>query len=373
VADKRFNKSQIIIFLALVVFASSLWIGRNFVGGIFSDSYAAGDTSKKKKKRSKRAVPVIVKPISFACNTIRIEAIGTARAKKFVTLFSQAAGEITSLKLNAGDQVKKGQVILELDSKNAKLKKRLTETRLVEVKRLLKRSNQLRNQRVNSKANVQDALTVVERAELELAQAREELDERTIRAPFDGIVGIPKVEEGDRVTPAMPIITIDNRKTLIVEFEIAERYLSMLSMGQKVMAQTPSSPDRDIEGKIESLDSRVDPVSRSISVRAAFANLNDSLRPGVSFFVNLSLPGKEYPQVPQLALQWESGKSFVWRVTKKRAEKVIVRAINRLSTTVLVAGDLSVGDLVVVEGVHRLRPGRKVKFKRLKTSQKKQK
>ncbi|MGY8991915.1 MAG: hypothetical protein ACKVHL_10040, partial [Rhodospirillales bacterium] len=74
-ADKRFNKSQIIIFLALVVFASSLWIGRNFVGGIFSDSYAAGDTSKKKKKRSKRAVPVIVKPISFACNTIRIEAI----------------------------------------------------------------------------------------------------------------------------------------------------------------------------------------------------------------------------------------------------------------------------------------------------------
>jgi membrane fusion protein (multidrug efflux system) len=373
VADKRFNKTQIIIFLALVVFATSLWIGRNFVGGIFSDSYAASKTSKKKKKRLKRAVPVIVKPVAFARNAIRIEAIGTARAKKFVTLFPETAGEIMSFKLNAGDHVKKGQVILELDPKNAKLTKRMAETRLVEAKRLLSRSKQLRNQRVNSKANVQDALSVVERAEVELAQAREALVDRTIRAPFDGIVGIPKAEEGERVTPAMPIITIDNRKTLVVEFEIAERYLSTLSIGQKVSAKTPSSPDKDIEGTIESLDSRVDPISRSIRVRAAFANLNDTLRPGASFFVNLSLPGKKYPQVPQLALQWESGKSFVWRVKKRKAQKVLVRAINRLSTTVLVEGELSAGDLVVVEGVHRLRPGRKVIYKHLKTNQKKQK
>lgn len=369
-SDKRFSKSQIFFFVLMLAVATGLWFGRYTVGGFFSDSYAAGKSSKKKSKRSKKGVPVIVKPVVLARNAIRVESIGTARAKKFVTLFSKTAGEIISFKLNSGNRVKKGQVILELDPKIARLNKRMAETKLIEAKRLLSRSKQLRNQRVNSKANVQDALSVVERAEVELAQAREALVDRKIRAPFDGIVGIPKVEEGDRVTSAMPIITIDNRKTLVVEFEIAERYLSMLSIGKKLTARTPSSPDKMIEGTIESLDSRVDPSSRSIRVRAAFQNINDSLRPGISFFISLHFPGKEYPRVPQLALQWESGKSYVWRVKQRKVEKVFVRAINRLSTTVLVDGELSPGDLVVVEGVHRLRPGRRVKYKRPKTSMK---
>ena len=366
--DKRFSKSQILIFLVLFVAATSLWFGRMHIGDFFSDSHAAGKPSNKKSKGSKkRSVPVIVKPVVLARNEIRIEAIGTARAKQFVTLYPKASGEIMAFNVKAGDRVKRGQVILKLESKNSRLAKQLAETRVTEVKRLLKRSKQLRSNRVNSNANVQDAQSVMERAELELAQARESLIDRTMRAPFDGIVGIPSVERGDRVTPATKIITIDNRKTLVVEFEIAERYLSQLKIGQKITAKTPTKQDRIIDGVIEHLDSRVDPVSRSIRVRAAFANTDDALRPGVSFFVTMNLIGKEYPSVPQLALQWESGKSYVWRVTKGKVHKVIVRSVNRLSTSILVDGELSPGDLVVVEGVQRLRQGRKVKFKKPKT------
>ena len=121
------------------------------------------------------------------------------------------------------------------------------------------------------------------------------------------------------------------------------------------------------------LNSRVDPESRSIRVRAAFPNADDTLRPGVSFFIHMALPGKEYPSVPQLALQWESGKSFIWRIVDQKAEKVIVRSINRLRTRILVDGKLSPGDLVVVEGVQRLRDGRKVIFTKPQTSLKSEK
>ncbi|MEQ8194204.1 MAG: efflux RND transporter periplasmic adaptor subunit [Rhodospirillales bacterium] len=354
---KRFGKTQTLIFTALAAAAVALWAGHGYVSDLFAKSYAS---DKSGKKKSKNGVPVIVKPVTKTVNKIRVEAIGTARAKQFVTMYPEASGEIVDFKVEAGQRVKKGQVILELDSETAKLAKRLAETRLTEAKRLLSRSQQLRSSRVNSLANVQDAQTVYERAELELAQARDALTHRVLRAPFAGVVGIPKVENGDRVTPATPIITIDNRETILVEFDIAEKYLSRLRAGQPVSAVTPTFQERMIEGKIDKIDSRVDPVSRSIRVRAAFPNAEDLLRPGISFFVTLLLSGREVFSVPQLAVQWEGGKSYVWRIVKGKAEKVIVRSVNRLSDTILVAGELSAGDQVVVEGVQRLRPGRQV-------------
>ena len=246
-------------------------------------------------------------------------------------------------------------------------------SKLLEAKRLLGRSEMLRRSRVKSTANVQDAQTFHERAQLELRQAEEALADRTLRAPFAGVVGIPKVENGDRVTDTTHIINIDNRETLLVEFDVAERYLARLKVGQKVTANIPSYPDRIFTGAIRRLDSRVEPLSRTIRVRATFPNKDDLLRPGMSFFVELVLAGAEYTVVPQLALQWDSGTSYVWKVKKRKAKKVAVRSVKRLDNRILVDGKLEVGDLVVVEGVQRLREGRKVSFGETKKKKSKQK
>jgi RND family efflux transporter MFP subunit len=363
---KRFSKIQIIAFALMFAGALGLWFEREYVSQLFAQSYDDGK-SKKNKKKKKRKVPVIVKYVKQQTDVVRIAAIGTARAKRFVTIYPQASGEIIDFMVVAGERVKNKQPILKLESRKARIANRLAEKKLKEARRLLTRSKRLRSSRVNSLANVEDAETVYERAQLELEQTREALNDRTIEAPFAGIVGIPKVEKGDRITPATEIITIDNRDTLIVEFEVAERYLSRLKIGHPVHAVTPTFPDKTIKGTIENLDSRVDPVSRTIRIRAAFSNKDDSLLPGVSFFIKLDLPGKMFPMVPQLALQWGEGKSFVWRVTeKKKVEKVIVRLVNRLNNTILIDGDIAPGDLVVVEGVQRLREGRRVVFKKPK-------
>jgi multidrug efflux pump subunit AcrA (membrane-fusion protein) len=99
-----------------------------------------------------------------------------------------------------------------------------------------------------------------------------------------------------------------------------------------------------------------------VMVRAVIPNPDDLLRPGMSFAVKVLIPGEDYATVPELALQWEKGESFVWRVRDGAAEKLTVRSVKRLNQIVLVDGDIRQGDLVVVEGVQRLRPGREVSY-----------
>lgn len=120
---------------------------------------------------------------------------------------------------------------------------------------------------------------------------------------------------------------------------------------------TPSFGQRTFVGKIDQIDSRVDRTSRSVMARAVLPNPDDRLRPGMSFAVEIILPGKTFPVVPELALLWGKGESYVWRINNGRAEKIGVRIVKRLNSAILVDGKISNGDLVVVEGVQRLRPG----------------
>lgn len=306
------------------------------------------------------AVPVLVEAAGEAADTVTIEAIGTARAIRSVMLFPEVDGEVMNLPVQSGQRVESGEVLMKLGDRSAALSVRVAETRVREARSALARADKLRQTNVRSPANVEDAEVVLERSLLELEQAREALADRTMRAPFGGIVGIPKVEKGNRVTSSTEIVSLDDRSTLLVEFEVAERYLSRLSLGMALDARTPTFPDRRIEGAVDEIDSRVDPVSRTVLIRAAFPNADDVLRPGMSFFVTLRLPGPVMPTVPELALQWRDGKSFVWTIEEGSARRVDVIARRRLNDAVLVEGDIRPGDLVVVEGVQRLRNGRQV-------------
>ncbi len=306
------------------------------------------------------AVPVIVEAVGEARDEILIEAIGTARALRSVTLFPDAEGEVVEVPVTAGEAVTAGQVIMRLDEQDARLAVAVAQTRVAEAESALARANQLRRANVLALANVRDAEIVVERSKLELRQAEETLTDMTLTAPFAGFVGIAKVEAGDRVTRDSEIITLDDRSILWVEFELAERYLARLTLGMAIAARTPTFPGRAIEGRIEKVDSRVDPISRTVLVRAAFPNEGDILRPGMSFFVALELPGPYMPAIPELALQWEAGESYIWRITGGHAERVDVVIRRRLDNRVLIEGAIRPGEMVVVEGVQRLRPDRPV-------------
>ncbi len=351
-----------LIFLSASILASVfLWQYKDHLSDVFARIAPTGEQEPIKSKRSQE-LPVVVKRVSSAANNEIIEALGTGRAKKFITLYPETNGEITKFNVETGTKVQQGDILLELDPKTAELAKRVAETKLIESERLMVRAKELRKKNINSAANVDDAQNLMKRAEIELRQAEEALRDRRVIAPFNGIIGIPKVEAGDRVTTTTALMTLDDRSEIIVEFRVPELFLSRVKAGDKIYARTPNYEQKTFTGIIDQIDSRIDPQNRSVTVRAVLDNKEDLLRPGMSFTTEVRLKGKTYPLVPELALLWSKGKSHVWKVSKGQAEKIPVRIVRRLNSTIIIDGKLSKGDLVVVEGVQRLREGSKVSF-----------
>ncbi len=353
---------QIAVFAGLLVASSALWAGRDHVVAMLHELTVTADGDRAGREREERTALVIAADVDERENRLKLTAVGTVRARRSVMIYPEVAGDVTAFHTQAGQRISKGQKILELDARKAQLAVDVAETRLQDAKRLLERAETLENRNVGSLAKVDDAAMAVRRAELERDQAREILGDHTIVAPFDGVVGIGNIEVGDRVEPTTALVSLDERFELLVEFPLPEEFFSRVTSGQPISGQTPSFPNRTFTGHIERIDSRIDPVSRSVKVRAAFENGEDLLRPGMSFTITLDLPGKTYPSVPELALQWDQGENFVWRITEGKAEKVAVKLVTRDSGHILVDGDLNAGERIVVEGVQRLRSGTKVRL-----------
>jgi RND family efflux transporter MFP subunit len=308
------------------------------------------------------AVPVIVEQAGSAQAVDIIRAVGTGRAERSVTLYPKQSGIITSVELTAGQPVEQGRELVRLDDSQEKLAVSLAEAKFSEAQRNLERSTSLLNRDAVSQVTVDTAKTALETTRLELEQVKQSLADRTIRAPFAGVVGIPSIEEGDFVTQSTPLITLDDRDTIILEFDVAELFLGRLKQGLEVEATNGGFRDRIFKGAIASIDSRLEATTRSVRVRAELPNSDDLLRAGMSFVVTVRLEGEEYPTIDELALRWEREGAYVWRIADSKADKVRVEVIKRLEGRVFVAGDLKEGELIAVEGTQRLRPGREVTF-----------
>lgn len=362
-------RSQFLTLLLLLGLGAGLWLARNEIGNAFASlqkttSTETGNEGAKKSARKGRAAPVIVALVSSRRNDETVAAIGTARALKFVTLYADAEGEIIEVPIRPGQHVTKSEPLLKLTTRRAQLAVDLAKKALEDAVQKLKRVRYLLEKNVNSGASVEDATIAVDRAELEVKQAEENLRDRTLEAPFDGFVGIPKVEPGDRVSPTTPVVTLDDRSELLVEFEVAEKFLARIKVGDHVVATTPSYSRRNFSGHLGFIDTRINPTSRTVTVRAIIPNDHDLLRPGMSFAIELDLQGETYPAVPELSLQWSEGHSYVWRVEGDKVRKVVVETVRRMNSIILVDGPISSGDLIVVEGVQRLRDGTEVTYEK---------
>lgn len=213
-------------------------------------------------------------------------------------------------------------------------------------------------------SEVDEAQANFEAAQLELEQAELSFQERQVIALFDGIVGIPQIDPGDRVTPDMFITGLDNREILHIDFEVPESLTSALVNAQKnqqpIVATTPSYPGRKFMGTITAQESRVNSATRTLTARASIRNDDELLKPGMSFKTLWKIPGDSYATTPEISLQWSREGSYVWIIRDSLAKKVMARVIARKAGQVLLEGEIEEGELVVVEGVQRLRPDAKV-------------
>jgi RND family efflux transporter MFP subunit len=305
------------------------------------------------------AVPVVVESVQLEPSRRRVEAVGTARALRSVSLFPEAAGEVVAVNFRPGDRVEEGAVLLALDSQDEELALELAELRLADARRMLERYSTA-NDSVRltvPETTIDTARTTLESARIERDRARIALDRRFVRAPFAGFVGITDVDAGDRVDPATALTTIDDRSVLLVSFPVPEAFVGRVEEGDSLGVEVWSAERTRATGTVVDLGSRVDPLSRAFTARAEVDNRADRLRPGMSFRVQLELSGAVFPAVPEVALQWGAEGAHLWVVEDERVRRVPARLIQRRQGRVLVDAELPPGALVVSEGVQSMREG----------------
>jgi membrane fusion protein (multidrug efflux system) len=163
------------------------------------------------------------------------------------------------------------------------------------------------------------------------------------------------------VTPGTPIATLDDISVIKLDFSVPERFLAVLSRGQEIAARSETWPGREFTGKVASVDSRVDPVTRSVTVRAEVPNPEALLRPGMLLSVRLYQAARETIVVPEIAVLQVGTEAFVYRVSKDQtAERVKVELGSRRRGEVEVVAGLGAGDTIVTEGAVKLRDGARV-------------
>jgi RND family efflux transporter MFP subunit len=349
-------RSQVSVTLVLAVVLAGGWL---LFGGKTEGARPGGHG---RASSSSAATLVLVEPVRFAVDTVVVRAIGTGEALKSASLYPSVAGEVVEVAFRAEQRVKKGAVLLRLDDKHQRLAVRLAKVAEKEARRQLKRLERLIPSGAASVSRLETAQADLESAGLRLDQALAALRDRTVYAPFDGIIGLTDVEKGDRVSETTLIATLDDRSAILVEFNLPEEYAGRIKTGTPVSLRPWNALSRDLAGVIKTSDSRIDPVTRSLRVKARLVEADESIRPGTSFQVRLDFTGRRYPRVREIAVLWSRDGASVWRITDGRAERVFVKIIRRDRGMILVDGPLRAGDAIVVEGVQSLRPGKSVKI-----------
>ena len=179
----------------------------------------------------------------------------------------------------------------------------LAEVALKEATRQMKRLERL-VPGAASVARLQEPQTNQASARLRLAQARAALRDRTIYAPFDGVIGMTDIEHGDRVSEQTTIATLDDRSSILVDFRLPEEYASRIALGDKIIVRTWTGRDTELIGNVAMLGSRIDAVTRTLRVKAAIPNIDDTIRPGTSFEVMLAFTGRSYASISEVAVLW---------------------------------------------------------------------
>ena len=355
------RKSTLLIAgVALIVVAASAYIfAKDDITALIAPD--AQPASAGQRGGGERSLPVIAEYASLMDEKTVVEAVGTGKSALGVSIYPAVSGEVADVLVRAGDKVTKGQVLVILDSDRERLARDLSAVQARDAEQLLARYEKARPLGAVAESEVDSARTALAEARIALDQAEVNLADRTILAPFDGIVGIPQVEAGDRVDSSTAIVTLDNIDSILVDFEVAETRFDNVRPGQSVRVETWSLPGEEFTGVVESIGSRIDPESRTFAVRARVPNPNSRLLAGMSFAVYVDIEGKQYPAVAEISVLWGDEGTYVWRIDDEdKVSRVPVRVVKRTNGRILLDGGIAEGDLVVVEGVLRVRPGRTV-------------
>lgn len=307
--------------------------------------------------------PVVVAPVAMEEFPLIIEALGTAVANESVTITAQEADVVKSIYFEDGETVQKGKLLLELNNEEELARLNELNVNIAEAKRQLSRIRGLAKESAASEQLLDEQKARVDALESQQDVIEAQLRELQIFAPFSGTLGIREVSIGSLVRPGEVITTLDDLSRVKVDFSVSESHLASLAVGQSVFAKSVAYPGQEFEGKITSIDSRIDPITRSVQIRAQIPNEKNLLRPGLLLQINLQKRVLDTLVIPEAALIPEGNTQSVYVVnSENKAIKTRVTVGQRRPGLVEILEGLEAGQKVVVEGTLKMRPNASVKI-----------
>lgn len=298
----------------------------------------------------------------------QIEAVGSVRAVNGANLSAQVAGTVSAVHFQSGADVKKGDLLLELESADdvAHLEALKATAAMAQLTydrdRTLVKTNAVSQQTADTdESNLKNAKALV-------AQQQALVDYKFVRAPFTGRLGIRQVDLGQYLAAGTAIVTLQQLDPIYVDFYAPQQSIAQLKVGQAATAKVDTYPDRHFEGKILAINSLVDAATRNVLVRAEFANKDGFLLPGMFATVDIDTGApQKYVTLPQTAVAYNSYGDIVYLVEDKGKDangKPQLVAQQTFVTTGATRGDqvaivkgVKDGDTVVTAGQVKLRNG----------------
>ena len=305
-----------------------------------------------------QAVAVVTEQVATHQVSQSLSLIGKLQAEQSVIISSEVSGKVDSIAIKANQEVKKGQLLIQLNDDKAKAAVSEAKAYLKDEQRKLKEFERLvsRNAITQTEIDAQKASVEIAQARLDAANAN--LKDLHIEAPFSGTVGFVDFSLGKMVSAGTELITLDNLAIMQLDILVPERYLSMIHKDMQVTAKSNAWPDKTFEGKVVGVDSRINSETLNLRVRIHFANQDRQLKPGMLLSAKLDFPAIEAPIIPVQALEYSGTKRYVYVVDQEnKAQRTEVWLGARIENQVVIDKGLQIGDKIVVQGIVNMRNG----------------
>lgn len=314
-------------------------------------------------KPAMRGVAVEVGQVKSSTVLEEIAAVGTLQANEYVVIAPEVDGRIASIPFEEGMPVKAGEPLVLLDDAILRGELAQAQANLTLAQANFERADTLYQQRSGTLRARDETLAALQSARASAELARTRLEKATIRAPFDGVLGLRSVGPGGYVNRGEALVTLQSLDPLKVDFRVPETSLTAIRVGQTVTVAVDALSGRSFTGEIYAADPQVDVNGRAIRLRARIPNSDQELRPGLFARVSVAVAKRhDAPVVAEGAIVPQGDRRFVYRVANGRASLVEVKLGQRRAGEVEVLDGLSAGDTVVTAGQQRLRDGAAVEI-----------
>ena len=311
----------------------------------------------------KEVTGVIVASARMAEFADRIEALGTTRANETVRLSTTVTGKIREINFDDGQEVAAGDVLVVFDTAEEEAQLKAAQAVLAERRLAFDRSRQLEREQYATTAQLEERRAAMQEAEAQIEAIKARIADRTIRAPFSGLVGLRNISVGALVAPGDLITTLDDLSVIKLDFTVAATYLPALRPGLPIVAKASAFENEPFSGELKSVGTQVDPVSRAVMARALVPNPDGILRPGLLMTVELFKNPRQALVVPEGALIPRGRSNTVLVVDEAAGGKAVQREVvigARRPGEVEILSGLSEGETVITHGTMSVRPGQAV-------------